>query len=133
MRVVVDTNIIVSAYLGDNLQTVISALIKNEFTLIVSKAIVDEYFNVLKRPNFQIEARELDDLAALIVSKAEFVNPTEKLNIIDVDPTDNRFLEAAIEGKAIYIVSGDNHLLKLQSFRGVSIITAQDFIEKLNP
>jgi predicted nucleic acid-binding protein len=50
---------------------------------------------------------------------------------VEADPSDNKFLEAALEGKAIYLVSGDNHLLDLKTFRGILILTARDFIERL--
>ncbi len=44
------------------------------------------------------------------------------------DPSDNKFLECAIEGKADYLVSGDNHLLKLKEFEKVKIISVTDFL-----
>jgi len=50
---------------------------------------------------------------------------------IPADPTDNKFLEAAVEGKADLIVSGDGHLLELKTFRNIPIITASEFITRL--
>ena len=58
----------------------------------------------------------------------EFVTPTEEIHIIVADPTDDKFLEAALAGKVDYIVSGDNHLLELKSFREIPIITGKEFI-----
>jgi predicted nucleic acid-binding protein len=55
MRIVVDTNIIVSGYLGGALEAIIIAWKSGKFTLVVSAAIVDEYLSVIKRPKFQIE------------------------------------------------------------------------------
>ncbi len=131
MRAVIDTNIIVSAYLGGGLEAVLKAFIQEKFVLIVSKPIVDEYFDVLVRPKFKIKRNEFDDFAALLMSKAEFVTPTETITLIQADPADNKFLEAALEGRAEYIVSGDSHLLELGSFRGVQILSARNFIELL--
>ncbi|MCX6053883.1 MAG: hypothetical protein NTZ74_03015 [Chloroflexi bacterium] len=48
-----------------------------------------------------------------------------------MDPSDNKFLEATLQGNAIYVVSGDSHLLELKTFRGISIITAREFVERL--
>jgi predicted nucleic acid-binding protein len=48
-----------------------------------------------------------------------------------VDPDDNRILEAAVEGRADCIVTGDNHLLRLREFRGIPILTAHDFLLRL--
>jgi putative PIN family toxin of toxin-antitoxin system len=131
MRVVIDTNIIVSAYLGGTLESILKAFVKGKFTLIVSKPIADEYFDVLIRPKFKIKRDEFDDFAALMMSKAEFVQPTETISAIEPDPSDNKFLEAAQEGKADYIVSGDSHLLDLQSFHGIPILSAREFLDRI--
>jgi len=131
MRVVIDTNIIVSAYLGGALKAIIVSWKSGKFTLVVSDAISDEYHEVLKRPKFQIERAELDDFFALLLDKAEFVIPLETINVITSDSSDNKFIEAAIAGKAKLIVSGDNHLLELKSFRDIPIITAKEFIKQL--
>jgi putative PIN family toxin of toxin-antitoxin system len=131
MRVVIDTNIIVSAYLGGILETVIVRWKSGEFTLVVSDEIADEYFDVLKRPKFKIDRAEVDDFFALLFSRAEFVEPVESIAIIETDPTDNKFLEAAIAGQVDLIVSGDNHLLDLGVFREIPIITPRQFMDHL--
>lgn len=131
MRVVIDTNIIVSGYLGGSLEAIIVAWKSGKFTLIVSAAIVNEYHTVLRRPKFKIESAELNDFSALLLDKAEFVIPLEKISTISADPSDNKFLEAAIVGEANLIVSGDGHLLELEIFRDIPIISAREFIEQL--
>ena len=131
MRVVVDTNIIVSAYLGGVLEGIIVAWKSGKFTLVVSKEIAEEYLEVLRRPKFKIEKAEVDDFAALLLDRADFVIPLESLNVIEDDQTDNKFLEAAVAGNASLIVSGDNHLLELELFRKTSIITACKFVDML--
>ena len=55
---------------------------------------------------------------------------TSKVDGVKNDPPDNRILEAAIDGKASYIVSGDKDLLRLKKFKGVKILTASKFLEK---
>ena len=55
----------------------------------------------------------------------------ELILVVEADPTDNKFLEAALFGEADYIVSGDSHLLELKTFRGISILTAREFIKQL--
>jgi putative PIN family toxin of toxin-antitoxin system len=131
MRVVIDTNIMVSAYLGSALKVIIASWKSRRFTLVVSDAIADEYREVLQRPKFQIEQTELDDFFSLLLDKAEFVIPLETINVVTDDPSDNKFIEAAIAGKVKLIVSGDNHLLELKSFKDIPIITARDFIKWL--
>jgi putative PIN family toxin of toxin-antitoxin system len=131
MRFVIDTNVIVSAYLGGTLETVLRSFKEGQFTLVVTDAIANEYFTVLQRPKFKIERDEFDDFVALLMSKAEFVIPTETVTAIESDPSDNKFLEAALAGKARRIVSGDNHLLELKTYRGISILTAREFLDGL--
>ena len=65
------------------------------------------------------------------VHKAEFVISPEALTVIDADPTDNMFLEAAAAGDAELIVSGDQHLLTLRAYRRTQIVSARDFLNRL--
>ncbi|HEX6035711.1 MAG TPA: putative toxin-antitoxin system toxin component, PIN family [Anaerolineales bacterium] len=132
MRVVIDTNIIVSAYLGGALETIIVAWRAGKFTLLVSNEIADEYHQVLRRPKFRIAYSDLDNFFAFLLDQAEFVVSSETVNIVTADATDNKFLEAALAGKADLIVSGDNHLLQLKEFRNIPIISAQEFITRLS-
>lgn len=132
MRVVIDTNIIVSAYLGGMLETVIIRWKAGKFTLVVTDEIADEYHDVLQRPKFQIERAELDDFFALLLDKGEFVTPSEAVNAVASDLSDNKFLEAAIAGQVDFIVSGDNHLLSLGTFREIPIITPRNFLNHLD-
>jgi predicted nucleic acid-binding protein len=67
-----------------------------------------------------------------LLKTAEFVTPAETLAVIEADPSDNKFLEAALAGDVRCIVSGDSHLLELKSFRGVDILTTRDFISVLD-
>jgi predicted nucleic acid-binding protein len=59
---------------------------------------------------------------------AEVVSPQTRITRITEDPTDNRVLEAAVEGQADYIVSGDGHLLDLREHDGIPIVTPRDFL-----
>ena len=130
-RVVIDTNVMVSAYLGGKLEAIIVAWLAGNFILTVSNPIVSEYLNVLSRPKFKIARGELDDFTALILSKAIFVLPEESIHVVEADPSDNKFLEAADIGEVDYIVRGDKHLLDLKEFQGIAIITPRTFLELL--
>ncbi len=113
MRVVVDTNVLVSAVLGGALKVIVDAWKAHKFTLIVSEPIVHEATTDYLR------------------TSAEFVTPLETVNAIEVDPTDNKFLDAAVVAGADYVVSGGAHILDLESFRGIPILTARKFIDLL--
>jgi len=132
MRAVLDTNILVSAVLGGALKIIVDEWKSGKFTLIVSDAIAREYLEVINRPKLRIAVDEIATTTEYLLKTAEFVTPQETVSVIEADPSDNKFLEAALEGKAIYVVSGDSHLLELKSFREIQIISAREFITRLN-
>ena len=101
------------------------------FTVIVTTNIVDEYFEVLNRPKFELKQEAIDKIARYIYQFSEFVAPEEKFQSVQPDPKDDRFLEAAVAGNADLIVSGDKHLLDLKKFRSIQIITGREFLDML--
>jgi predicted nucleic acid-binding protein len=68
----------------------------------------------------------------MIANQAILINPANKLEIIDKDPADNRYLECAIEGEAPYIVTGDKHLLELKEYEGIVILPPAGFLAALD-
>jgi putative PIN family toxin of toxin-antitoxin system len=131
MQVVLDTNVFISAVLGGRLRAIINEWKAGGFTLIVSEAIVREYLIVVNRPKFKVSAAEITAATDYLLATAEFVTPAETIRVISADPTDNKFLEAALEGKANCIVSGDSNLLELKTFRGIPILSTREFIARL--
>ena len=67
-----------------------------------------------------------------IVSISTIIEPTQKLDIVKEDPDDNIILECALEGNVDYIISQDNHLLKLKEFKGIKIINPEEFLKIIN-
>jgi uncharacterized protein len=65
----------------------------------------------------------------LILSESTIVELRIKLDVVKDDPDDNKFIEAAIEGKARYIITRDKHLLKIKEYQGIKIIKPEDFIK----
>lgn len=131
MRVVLDTNVLVSAVLGRRLREILTHWRAGDFTLIVSSEIMSEYIGVLQREKFGLPEELIFDISAYLLQQAEFVTPLETLDVVHADPSDNRFLEAAITGNADWIVSGDSHLLSLDQFQGIPIIAAREFLDQL--
>lgn len=130
IRVVLDTNIYISAILfGGNPEVIIDLAKKGEIEVIISEFIIGEIAEILRRKfgweNWQI-LEVIDELREFTI----LVIPKERVSIISEDPIDNRILECALEGKASYIVSGDNrHLLPLREFKRIKIISVSDFLE----
>jgi putative PIN family toxin of toxin-antitoxin system len=66
-----------------------------------------------------------------ITSHSVIVKPKERFSIVTDDHTDDKFIDAAIEGRASYIITNDKHLLKIGVFRDVKIVTAKEFLKLL--
>ncbi len=133
-RIVPDTNILVSALILNrgNPREIFNKFINEEIIFVLSQELLAELEEVIYRPKFdKIKKEEKVEFAALIKELSDIVNPKEKLTIILEDKDDNKVLEAAIEGRANYIVSGDEHLLKLKEFRGIKIVNAQEFLKTI--
>lgn len=93
---------------------------EHRIDIVVSPAILDEVERVLVT-KFDTGHEAADYLKRVLAYNGKLVDPKEKINAIKDDPSDNMFLEAAVEGKADFIVSRDNDLLKLKEFRGIPI------------
>ena len=131
MRIVFDTNIIVSSALGGALELILDKWAEDAFTVLVTSDILAEYFEVLNRPKFRLKQATLDRIIRYSYQFAEFVVPEERIQFVEADSKDDKFLEAAIAGGADYIVSGDTHLLELKEFRSIPILSARVFLDRL--
>lgn len=128
MRVVLDTNIFMSMAMGGYVGKINAGWRAEKFILLVSEDIVSEYVNVLQRPKLHLKSRTITTIIGRIYRKVKFVTPEEQVLAVQADPTDNKFLEAAIAGQAEYIVSGDQNLLDLKEFQSIPVITACEFM-----
>jgi len=134
MRVVLDTNVLISGLLipGGPPGKIVDLWTENKITVIVSQALIEEFFDVLLRPKFKragtvIERQDLL-ICLLEMENSVFVFPKVHLHVVEEDPEDNHVLECALEGKVQYIISGDTHLLALKEFQGISIVAPAEFI-----
>ena len=105
LRLVIDTNILVSAALKpDGLQrTVLLLATSKPATLYISEAILAEYREVLARPELKIRRGRRQQLLQLIVSHSHPAKPSRELQVTK-DPDDNKFLECADSARADYLV-----------------------------
>jgi putative PIN family toxin of toxin-antitoxin system len=133
IRVVVDTGVAVSAVLlPRSVPRQAFDLAMERGRLLVSEATIAELDEVLRRPKFNkytSEEKRLEFFAAL-VREAEVVEITEQVTGCR-DPKDDKFLELAVNGKASHLLSGDADLLVLRPFRGIAVLTPQDFLASL--
>ena len=130
MRIVLDTNVLISGifFTGPPYQ-ILEAWRDGNLQILVSPAILEEYRRVMNELVSQFEAINLDPFLDLLTLRSEIVLAPLMPRIIKEDPSDDKFLECAVAGKAVCIVSGDKHLLKLSEFRGIRILTPRHFIQ----
>jgi len=135
MRAVLDTNVLISSVLSTGTpHSVVVAGFQGEYQIVVSVATLTEFREtLLKYPDrFKMSEDEIQQEVETIRYFAEFVNPTEEITAVEPDPDDDKFLEAAVAGNVDFLVSGDQHLLNLDSFRGIEIVTPRTFHDYLD-
>jgi len=127
-RVVPDTNIIISAiFWGGKPYKVISNGLKGEYQLVTSPEIMDEVLTKL-RTKFQFPEDKIEEQANILMSLFHMIIPTTKIDIVR-DKSDNKIIECAVDGKADFIVTGDPDLLSLKEYKGIQILTADEFFK----
>ena len=132
MKVVLDTNIFMSGIFWIGIcNEIINYWKSGRFSLVSSLEIIDEFVKVMKDFKIQLPEDMIKEWVNLIISNSTIVKPEEKINIIKDDPKDNIFIETAVAGNVSYIVSQDKHLLNINEFRGIKIITPEEFLEIL--
>jgi uncharacterized protein len=130
MRVVVDTNVFISAALKEKTPPETAVHLAAASHLLLKSTITeDELFVALRRPRLAslIPPDFLDWLHELMAA-AELVKITERIAACR-DPKDDKFLEVAVNGHADVPITGDSDLLALNPFRGVPIIIPADFVQ----
>jgi len=130
---VFDTNTIVSAFLFD--QSTPGRALKmaqRRGQLLLSVETAGELSRVLEREKFDryVRRETRRELLVTLLEDAKLVEVNERITVCR-DPGDDKFLELAVAGRAIAIVSGDDDLLTLQTFRGTPILTARAFLRKI--
>lgn len=134
-RVVIDTNIIVSALIfGGRVSRLRLAWQDNRFTPLVSKATTTELIRVLAYPKFQLTPTEQEDLLSDYILFCEAVAMSDLLPIIPEcrDPFDVPFLLLAVISEADYLVTGARDLLNLKDDFSCPIITNEDFLNVID-
>jgi len=133
IRVVLDTNVLVSALLFRGpLNRLINLLEEGRIGLLISRGVFLEYLRVLSYPKFGLDTEEIRGLLENhILPFAEMVNAITMRPVIPEDPDDDKFLALAEAGRADTLISGDRHLLALGRFGKIPIVTARDFLESI--
>ena len=137
IRAVFDANLYVSALLkpASKPAQILQLVHDRKVQLLLSSKILSEVKTVLLYPRLQRlhqrSEEQVDDLLRKLAKIAVLTPGELALDIVHSDPTDNKYVECAIEGEADFIVSGDRHLTDLKDFQGISILSPTAFLNVL--
>ena len=131
LRLVFDTNIIVSALLKpqSNPALIVSLFIRGDCSVCLSKEIFTEYEEVLARDKFKrLDEARVKELLSILKRSALWVIPKISINDVAKDPAGNTFLECALEAKADFFITGNIHHFPVKEFHNTHIVTPSEFM-----
>lgn len=127
MRIVVDTNVIISGvFFGGAPGQVLKAIIESKVTACATTVIVDEYIEIVDEMISRKQGTLNRNILMPLINSLEMIESKTHLEI-SRDPDDDKFIECAKDADALYIVSGDKDLLVIEEYDGIQIITAKEF------
>ena len=128
LRVVLDTNILISALIyGGKPEQIYNLVLEKQIIAVTSAVLLAELSETLIK-KFHFNHIRIEQLERIIKKHIRIVYPKETIGIVK-DDDDNRVLEAAIESKCSYIITGDKELLDLRVYKGIKILTADQFLK----
>jgi putative PIN family toxin of toxin-antitoxin system len=132
MRVVIDTNVLLSALRGGSTRAILEALSTHRFTIFISEPLLRELRNVLSRPEWlnALEPSDCHELLGVIQEAATFITPFQRVTVCR-DPEDDALLECALAGRADYLGTGDKARLVLHPCHGLAILRPAEFLRLL--
>ena len=128
-KVVFDTNVLISGYLWKGSpRRAIDKVRRGEWIHLVSEETIEELIRVLAYAKFGLKPEEIEPIIRDLMAISEYVEVRSKIDLVKADPTDNIFLNLAIDGQADVIVSGDHNLLDLKEFNDIPITSVRKFL-----
>lgn len=128
-RVVLDTNIIISALMfGGKPEQVYQKILNGECDAYISREIFEEIAGVLSRKKFGFTEAFLQLLEEEMKSYFHWVAPITKIKTVCRDEEDHKIIECALAGKAHFIITGDQDLLTLHPYKNIQILNPEDYL-----
>ncbi len=129
MKIVIDTNVIVSAvFFGGKPRLLLEKVMMRELIACVSEEILREYHETIEELCARYPAKPAAVPITQIASACMLIEPTSDIHVCR-DPDDDKFISCAIDSGSLYIVSGDKDLLDLKQYEGVRILTVAAFLD----
>ncbi len=131
MKVIIDTNILISAAIKDKIpeKVILWIVSRSDVLWIISKEIYNEYINVIKRPKFKLSEVQINLWTELILKSTKVINSQTKVDF-HIDVLDSKFIECAIDSQSDYIITGDSHFDDVKNQYDLKVISVKDFFEK---
>lgn len=131
MKVVVDTNVLISAvFFGGKPGQILDAWQQKIIELVISTDILAEYVDVLHQLSAKYPKVDVSHIITLITSFGLIVEARELDEKVCEDPDDDKFIAAALESSSSVIITGDMHLLDVSGYAGIEMIEPSTFIKK---
>lgn len=132
MRVILDTNVLLSAILKDaSTPAAVVRLVTTKHVMLTSMETQQEFrrvLAVLAKPYFQrVVTDRIKRNIEVMFGESELIMIAEFVSVCR-DPMDDKFLELAVNGKAEFIISGDNDLLSMRIYKNTRIVTPAEFL-----
>ena len=131
VRVVVDTNVLVSALIGDGKPRKLVLELLDKHTVILSRQILAELADVVTRDKFKVTDSQIDRFLSSLVRMSTMVPDNANFKVVLEDPDDDVVLNTAYTGRAEFIVTGDKHLLAFNQFKKTRIVDANQLLNIL--
>ena len=131
-KVVIDTNVFVSGLtFKGNPREVLDLIWRGDIEACISSFILKELEETLKK-DFSWDRDQIKHTIEKIKAKTFLIQPKNKVSVIKENDDDNRILECAIEGRVQFLISGDRkHLLPLEEYQGIKILSPAEFLKLL--
>ena len=130
MRIGVDTNVVISVmFFGGNPRKIIESIVDGDIAAFATTEIIDEYMEIIESMIERKQGSFNQRVFSPLFSALNIINSETKIEI-SRDPDDDKFIECAVDAKALYIVSGDKDLLDISEYKDIQIITAKEFCDK---
>ena len=139
MRITLDTNVLVSAFIskrGHSARVLDIVMTLEDVELVLSDEIVREFSRVMSRDEllfrFGHSLADVEELVGLLKKTSRMIRVRSKFRAVKEDPADNAILNTAHDGRCEFVVSGDHHLLNLRRFRGIRILSPRQMLDLLS-
>ena len=131
MRIILDTNVLISGiFFSGPPSQILKEWQKKNFQIVLSEQILSKYQRIAYELSDKYPQVDIAPIIELVTIHGQLID-TKGIDIsISEDPDDNKFIECAIAGKCVIIVSGDRHLLKFAGYKGINILRPRDFVEQ---